>query len=98
MTGEAFKDWARANGFNGMQLAKAAASVGFTVTQGRQRSQSIVRMPEIELRGLTAAYLGLPPWEPGLADALDADALAMVRLARREIERCIAQRRVEKTS
>lgn len=87
----AFSDWARASGFHGRALVKAGASVGLRPHQVRTRTQGIVAQSEIELRGLTAAYLGLPPWAPGLADVLDEEARAAVTVARHALARCLAR-------
>ena len=87
----AFSDWARASGFHGRALVKAGASVGLRPHQVRTRTQGIIAQSEVELRGLTAAYLGLPPWAPGLADALDEEARAAVTVARHALARCLAR-------
>lgn len=87
---DVLKDWMRASGFNGKQVAMAGASIGMQPAAIQNRHRGVTDMPRIETLGLTAAFLGFPPWAPGFADALDDDARAAVRIARREIERCIA--------
>lgn len=95
MNGDVLREWAKASGFNMRQQALAAESIGMTRDQWRARVNGRAQVQPFEMLALSAAYLGLPPWRPGFADALDDDARLAIDMARRQVARCLAAHATE---